>query len=84
MLCSCEVIMHRFLKASADDKTTLFPFVCEFWRILSNFGTICIPSVLKAAVDGCAGVWSFWHVLYELLSLLFEAGMYIVQTLAQD
>lgn len=84
MLCACEVIMQRFLKASAADKTGLFPFVCEIWRQLSSFDKICKPSVLKATVDECGSVGRFWHALYELFSLLFEAGMCTVQTVAQN
>ena len=74
---SCEVITKRFLKASAADKTNLFPFVCSFWRQISNISNVCTPTVLKAALDECASLDSSWHVLYELLSLLFEAGIYL-------
>ncbi len=75
MLYSCEVIMQRFLKAAAADKTDVFPFVCTFLHQMSNISSVCVPTVLKAAVDEYASEGRFWHVLYELLSLLFKAGM---------
>ena len=71
-----ERLANQFLTASNAEKDDFLSFVVPSLRQISEAWKVYVPKVMKVVVDECVAMDSIWHVYFELLSLIYRAGIH--------